>query len=279
MKYRLIIAFRSRDQGFALLSVLLIIAIISTSAITMLLRSRDDLREMTLVERSLRSKIHADNAIVRAIAALSNPLDPLHAALLMPGKITRWRDEKTDIDILVEHESGKIDLNHADSRLINSAIARLGLASSEASALEQRIEVFRRTESFIRDFRQILTPAQILSQTGSRAERLFTMATGARGVVLSAMPPENFVILPNLSQSEFVELQARTESPTSSAILARYRDMTSPWRPVFTIRTRVVDIVLPPLKRKAGVVFRQIPARWREEIDLLFWEHDNWPWD
>lgn len=268
-----------REEGFALLSVLVLIAIVSSVAIAMLIHSRDDLREMTLIERVLKAKIHADNGIVRAIAALSDLTDPLHSALLVPGNIVRWRDGTVEVLLLVEHESGKIDINHADIRLIRGAISHLGLAQDVASVLEQRIETFRRAESFIHDFRQILTPSQVLDQTGSRAERLFTMATGARGIVPSAMLAGNFVILPGLSAPELSELRARPRGPAASGILARYRELTSPWRPAFTIRAQVVDRLLPPVKRKAGLVFRQIPVQWREDIHLLFWEQDNWPWE
>lgn len=267
-----------RDEGFVLLVILVITGVIGVIILAVSQGSRDDYREMKLHLDLTKARLHADNAIVRAIAALGDPADPLHGVLLQPGASYTFRLNDIDVRIEVEHESGKIDLNHAELALVSSALQRIAPDAGAADAMLARITDFRAGKVFIDRPEAILSAAQQFDPIAGKIRRLFTVATGARGIAPHLASADVLAAIPGIQPGELDTLTSgntRTGGPPGS-VLIRHQAYYSPSRPIYTIRASVADKSLPPLRRHAVIALGQIPIGRLADIALMGWGGDNW---
>ncbi|MCZ8182431.1 MAG: hypothetical protein O9322_05630 [Beijerinckiaceae bacterium] len=267
---------REREEGFVLLSVLVLTSVIAGIALALSLATRDDAREMKLHLDLTKARLHADNALVRGIAALGDPADPLHGVLLQPGGRHIFRFNGVDVRLSVEHESGKIDLNRADPAFILSALQLL--APEAADAMHARIMALRADGVFIEDVGTLLSPAQAFEPVAGRIERVFTVATGARGIAVHLSTPEIMRAIPGLlpEELELLALDRSRAGANLSPVLVKYQAYSSPARPIYTLRATVQDKSLPPLRRKVVFALGHIPVRRNNDLAVLAWRGEVW---
>jgi hypothetical protein len=266
-----------REDGFVLLVILVITGVIGVITLAISQGSRDDYREMKLHLDLSKARLHADNAIVRAIAALGDPSDPLHGVLLQPGAGHTFRLNDIDVHIAIEHESGKIDLNHADLTLISNVLRRMAPETGTADAMLARIEQLRASKTFIDHPDAILSAAQQFDPIAGKIRRLFTVATGARGIAPHLASPEVMAAIPGILPEELALLATGNNRAggTLSSVLIRRQAYYSPSRPIYTIRARVAGKSLPPLRRHAVIAIGQVPISRLADVALLGWGGEN----
>lgn len=293
------------ERGFVLLAVLGLTGVIGAIALALSLSARDDSREMKLHLDLVKARLHADNALVRAIAALGDPADPLHSPLLRPGAKHSFKFNDVDVDLLIEFESGKIDLNRAEPEFILNALKRIAPDGQTAAAMHRRVMDFREQSTFIGDVGVMLSPAQRFDPVAGQIDRVFTVATGARGVSPALatgrafpqggkLPVEHPVALTNASMPIGTDTvlsaipgvlpdelnllaQGRAQAGTNmSPLLVKYQAYFSPARPIYTLRAKVADKALPPLTRKAMIALFQVPVRRKFDFAVLMWRSENW---
>lgn len=212
----------------------------------------------------------ADNALIRVVAALAEPEDPLHPVALEPHAPLRLVENGITIAVTVEHESGKIDLNRADPAFIGNALRRLGVAEPEAAAMLSRVMAERAAGRFIGDYRFVLLPAQYYEPFAERIGSLFTVATGAVGINPVLADRVAVEAIPGINAEE-VSALVRPLAAGSGPVLAKYRPFLAPLRPIYTLKARVEDQTLPPLTRSLGLALRHIPARRKVDVGILWW--------
>ncbi|KAF0227522.1 MAG: hypothetical protein FD175_2639 [Beijerinckiaceae bacterium] len=261
------------EQGFVLLAVLGLTGVIGAIILALSLSTRDDYREMKLHLDLVKARLHADNALVRGIAALGDPADPLHGVLLQPGGAYVFRLNEVDVELRVEHESGKIDLNRADPAFILSALRRLAPDAAMAEAMHARVMTLRAQNLFIGDIGAMLSVAQTFEPIAGRIERVFTVATGARGVAAHLASREAMAAIPGIlpEELELLVLGRARAGANLSPVLTKYQAHLSSARPIYTLRAKVADKSLPPQKRKAVIALAQVPIRRHTDIAVLAW--------
>jgi hypothetical protein len=259
-----------REDGFVLLAVLGMTALISAMALSILLITRDDYRSTKLFLDLARARMLADNALMRVVAALAEPEDPLHPVALKPHAPLRLVEDGVTIMVTVEHESGKIDLNRADPTFILNALRRLGVAETTATAMLSRVTAERAAGRFIGDYRFVLLPAQHYEPLAERIGSLFTVATGAVGINPVLADRVAVEAIPGITAEEVAAL-VRPLVPDAGPVLGKYRPFLAPPRPIYSLKARVADVALPPLTRSLGLALRHIPARRRVDVGILWW--------
>lgn len=127
----------ARARGFALVTVLLVIAVLSLIAASMLTSSRVASQLVHYAHERARSGAVAEAGINRAILAL-----------LDPQPVRRWRFDGTPyqvsllgtaVTLRIQDELGKIDLNAADRPLLLGLFSSAGLGPKAADLLVDKI--------------------------------------------------------------------------------------------------------------------------------------------
>lgn len=130
----------ARRRGFALIAVLWLLLALAVLAGMMLVEARSSRQETAGDVALLKARLLADGAIDRVILDLANGnagrwrLDGAPAAVTLFGR---------KVEIQVESEAGKIDLNAAPAALLASLFQSAGLAPAEAEQLAARVAEWR----------------------------------------------------------------------------------------------------------------------------------------
>jgi general secretion pathway protein K len=130
-----------RDRGIALIAVLCVLSLLTALAIGALEATR---RHGQLVHRSIESAQAselADSAIRVAIVEMTAPPE-LAAAVRMQG-LKNVRVFGDDVEVRIEREMMRVDLNTASEEVLASALSGQGLGEREARTLAARIVDWR----------------------------------------------------------------------------------------------------------------------------------------
>ncbi|HYG90384.1 MAG TPA: hypothetical protein VD978_29460 [Azospirillum sp.] len=127
--------------GFALVTVLWIVLILSLIAASLMASGRLGLLRTRHAVETTQARALADGAVERVVldllrAYLSGSPAPRPAALALPA-------DGGSIDVRIEDEDGKIDLNRAEPPLLAGLFVQAGLAPAEAAALVDAVADFR----------------------------------------------------------------------------------------------------------------------------------------
>jgi general secretion pathway protein K len=108
----------------------------------MLLRGADSERELAATEVALTdARLLADAGINRAVISLANAQDPLKWRLDGTKQMVHLLDH--DIEVSVESEAAKIDLNLAPRDLLAALMRTQGVAPGDAGEIADRIVAWR----------------------------------------------------------------------------------------------------------------------------------------
>ena len=180
----------SSDQGIALISVLWGVLVLSLIALTVLALARINSHLATnMIERE-KAGAAADAALYEVIRRLSSPAGGREIKPVV-GTTTVTFDGYS-IEVTIEPEWGKIDLNSADALLISAALAYGGMEEDEATSVANKVEELRdaspekpfRTVSDLR--RHVDIPEDIYRCVAP----MFTVYSGVIGVDQSAATEE-----------------------------------------------------------------------------------------
>lgn len=240
-----------RERGFVLLGVLVLCALVGALALALSRATHEDVSDTRLQLDLLTARLHVDNGLVRAVAAMADPENPLHGRLLVPNAVVELTQDGESVAIAVEAENGKLDLNNAPLALIRAMMAELTDAGRADSMLQALAEA-RRTDAPVREVSALLSPAERFGPLPRLFSAHFTVLTAAPAPVESLAPPR---------------LQALLRR-TGAALAG------GSTRPIYTLRARLVRSRLPPLARQMSIAFAQMPATRPEHIWLAHWGRD-----
>jgi len=136
---------RLRDQqGFALVSVLWGMAILSLIALSLLSRTSVAAKLERNHWHRIQAEARMETAINRAVLALLDHNWPVD------GKPRHLTLDDNDIEVTIRDEAGKIDLNRADEETLQKLFASVGLSASEAERIVACILDWREDGAFKR---------------------------------------------------------------------------------------------------------------------------------
>ena len=136
---------RNRESGIALFSVLWVLLLLSTLAAAASFMARNT---ANLVHQSVEiaeTEAALDGAIVGAIRDLSD--ETRSRMTPIDGTSTTWRDGEFEGELTIRRETGRIDLNTADSTLLEVFLQSQGLGNDEASRMASNLQSYVGGES------------------------------------------------------------------------------------------------------------------------------------
>lgn len=126
-----------REDGFALVSVLSIVLILSLLAASLTLIARDQARSATQLERRVQAVEAADAAILRTMLGMADRRREIRAAHAAGSHTVENNGDI--VTVTVSDELGYIDLNTAEEHLLRSLFEAAGVQPEAAAALVDRI--------------------------------------------------------------------------------------------------------------------------------------------
>lgn len=133
---------RPRERGFALLLVIWVLAILAVLATGFAAGTRSETRLARNLLEAAHARALAEAGIARATASLLD-VDP-RARWPADGTPQQTRFDGGDIQIRIEDEDGKIDLNLAPAELLSGLCAELAIDPDVCSALVDGVAARRR---------------------------------------------------------------------------------------------------------------------------------------
>lgn len=236
-----------------MLGVLVICALITALAVALSRSTHEDVSDTRMSLALIEAQLHVDNALVRVIAALGDPDDTLHSSLNAPEAVIVLKLDRESVQVRVEAESGKLDLNHAPLPLLRAAFEALIPQPGRATAILGAIAEARRKDAPITDIRRLLSPAEQVGDLPGVLASYTTTLTGAHAPVMTLAPPRLRAVIERMGGS----------SAGGAA------------RPIYTVRAQLVEGGLPPLARRVTIAFAQLPATRPEHLWLVHWGRDH----
>lgn len=241
---RCIRGVRCSDQGFAILSVLIVTALIATFAIGLLAWLRTITNEEAKINADAPMRAVLEAALNRMIVAYGSRNDPLRTLLVPDGRAVRWVFDGRAIILRTEAESGKIDLNAGDRAHIVALASRV---IKDANALRRFIEgvdAARQNRQRIHSPAALLSTLDRMTSRRDEIESCFTIATDQRGINPNTAPRIVLETLPQMvPEAVDTVLRGRMAGqPIPFDVVADVaRQMFVPERPIYTFRAQTAE--------------------------------------
>lgn len=190
---------RGRD-GFVLVLALLLLGAISGALVALLEETRATATDVDRLVEEARARGVAQAAIVRAAGSVTAAEDPMRGAPLTRARPLRWRFEGMDVDLSIEAEGDKVDVNAGHLDLVTAVLAREDLETAARADLLERIRRARTRGEIFPSVRALLMPCARMSTTAARLEERLTVVTRAQGIQLGRTEGANFDLIPSLTQ-------------------------------------------------------------------------------
>jgi len=130
-------AASATQAGFAFVLVLCVLAVLSVIAVTLIRETHEETR----FESAVIEDAKAEAGIQQGMAELLIP--PGNGAWLADGSTHAIRLGEGSVNIRIEDESGRIDINSADDATLVSMLISIGLPTDEAQHLAAAIADYR----------------------------------------------------------------------------------------------------------------------------------------
>ena len=134
-------AASATQAGFALVLVLCVLAVLSVIAVTLIRETHEETRFESAVIEDAKAEALAEAGIQQGMAELLIP--PGNGAWLADGSTHAIRLGEGSVNIRIEDESGRIDINFADDATLVSMLISIGLPTDEAQHLAAAIADYR----------------------------------------------------------------------------------------------------------------------------------------
>lgn len=258
---------RPSERGIALVSVLLALALLGVIAASFLRETRT----ATLIARNLvenaKAEALADAGVERAMLGLLD--DDRNTGWRADGRSYELRLGEGRVEIRLQDEAGKIDLNRAPEQMLKRFFLAVGLGEGEAGALVDAIMAARRQ---VGDNNAARAPFENLGQIGrlpgmspdveARLAPYLTVYSGRESIDPAVAPPLLRQLLPTSTvEAELQPIDRAAEqsgSPTGSFTVMVLAEATTGTGGQFT-REAVVQRTDDPAKPFRILLWRQ---RW-----------------
>jgi general secretion pathway protein K len=125
---------RRGERGAALVVTLVFAAAMSAAAVAFLETRRNDRLAFYAQAQAVEAEAMLDAALQQTAALIANRSE----RQIIPGKLS-WTFGDAQVEVLIESEAGKIDLNTAEEALLQGLPLALGLEDDRAAAFAQTI--------------------------------------------------------------------------------------------------------------------------------------------
>jgi general secretion pathway protein K len=180
----------SAERGFALVSVLWAVAILSLIAAAMLSASLDSARMDDYSWNRMRAQAVADAGVQHVIVSLFDT---------RPDLFRQRQDFSFDdavAHLRIEDERGKIDINFAGSELLGGLLKSAGAGDDESGILAGRITAFRSRTKGLQSLDELLRIDGITPGLLARIRPALTLYTHTPNVDMATAPLEALEALP-----------------------------------------------------------------------------------
>lgn len=232
-----------KDEGFVLLTVLLITAVISALATAALVTARSHSRAIAGEISLIRAGALTEAGLVRILSALEQGDNTLIEMLRDRGESVVWNYAGVDVTLSLSKEAGKVDLNTGDPALVRSVLRALVKDAEKQSEILQRWETRRRKGQAIESVDALLPPQDQMGPLAQSMERALTTVSAAVGIDPLAAPEIVLKSVPGFSESDYAVLRdARRLGNVVElqAIKARLRPLLDGERPLYRLRASAV---------------------------------------
>jgi hypothetical protein len=224
------------DDGFALVSVVMLAAVIAALTIGITAATRRIAYQSDHLAQAIETRALTEAGLNRIIAAYQNRDDPLRERLKPDGRPVPWDFARENLTLSVQAESGKLDLNAAGREQIATLLAEV-LPAPAPAAILQRVDEARAGRARVGAPAALLSPLERMSVRRDALERHFTTLTEQRGVD-PATAPERVLraLLPPAEHDRMIEARARGAAPP---IGPQSRALFVNERPIYTFRAEL----------------------------------------
>lgn len=228
----------ARRRGFALVLVLLVLAIVAGLGLSLVGIAGGGDRASVAALAAARER-----AATRA--GLARTLHLSRRDIAREGIPLGFAIDGMTVDVAVEPESSKVDLNVGDRGLLEAALRATGIDAVAEAAFAESLAAHRGDRRAMAGVAAGLRPCDRVGRLGPRLARTFTVMTRVRGVDLRLVDRSLLAALPQLQAGDAAVIAALAASGGSlfdDHRLAHLRGLLSDTSSAATIRV----VVRPP---------------------------------
>jgi general secretion pathway protein K len=130
-----------RQRGIALIAVLWVMTLLAAIAGAFMISTRTEVRVAQNLVGQAQARALADAGVQRAIAGLLAPESDRR--WMADGRVYSWEFAGGHVDIAIEDEGGKVDLNAAPIEMLAGIFKAVGIPAPKAQALADAIADWR----------------------------------------------------------------------------------------------------------------------------------------
>jgi hypothetical protein len=276
---------RSKEdrEGFALVTVLIAFALLSSTATAITIGTRNAARTANSELQALTARHLADAGLHRLIASIEDPSDPLVQEIRSTAQPVRWMFSGGTVMLSMVPESGKIDVNAGDRDLLRNA---LRIAIQDGQRAE---EIFREVLQARERKQAYMSPLAILSAheqllpVASRIASTFTVMTRRRGINPGSAPEDVLRSFPTITEPQLTILRAVQRGDASieaTRQLGSYANLFEPELPIYTLIAAARSQNGTVVRRRATITIDQMSRQafvvaWGDLFEPLGIEGDD----
>jgi general secretion pathway protein K len=219
---------RPREQGIALLLVIWALALLSAIAVAVTADGRSVRRIAHNLERAAQDRALAEGGIRWGIAQLLDGRPD--RTLPLDGRPQVIEIGTAKVEVAIEAETGKFDLNTSPPAILESLLLQSGATAAEARRIAAAVETFRKANRPAPDrprrpaFLETLDLRRVTGLDEEFYRRILpaiTVYSGTARLDPSVAPKQVLLAVPGLTESQVeAAIRARHSSPATSAPLA-----------------------------------------------------------
>ena len=203
-------------SGFALFTVILLVAVISLISLAMVNVYLSNTRATSIDLQRIKADQLLDSGVRFAALSLASPRAKVSGSAI-PAERLVYAAPDVDVVVEIQNEAGFIDLLSGDQVLIKAALLASGAVQSEVPELVSSIQllVSQQREAKYRALRELLLATSI------RTQELLSIATlhnGQEGVHPALAPEQVLALIPKLSKTQRDRILAQRNAKKLSLI-------------------------------------------------------------
>lgn len=136
---------KAQQKGVALILVLWVVVLLTVIASSFALSARVEGTQAKIVFDTTKARYLAEAGLHRAVYELRNP--DIEFRWVPDGRIYKMEFAGKEVEISIQDETGKIDLNLAPIELLAGMFASLGMGEEEAMDLAEKVVDWRDTDN------------------------------------------------------------------------------------------------------------------------------------
>jgi general secretion pathway protein K len=288
---------RDKERGIVLLIVLWVVMLLSVIALSLSASTRSEVRTVGNRVEAARAQAFAEAGVNRAILALLTT-DPAER-WVADGRIYDMAFVGQRVQVLIQDERGKIDLNTGTAELLRGLFAASGLTAEESDALTDAILDWRDEDDLRRlngaedaDYRDAGLPygaknapfdtveelQQVLGMTlalFSRVEPALTVYSQQAGVDMTTAPAEVLRALPGMDPDAVEAILAARVAGAQQGAKSEpaVAGDAGTGRPAIGLAGRVYTVRARVRTEKGAVFIRDAIVRLTGNAEKPYWIH------